>query len=47
VQVYMFLGAVALRLRDNLQWGGLAVQMAQARQTQSEHSRRRGYARPE
>jgi hypothetical protein len=42
----MFLGAVALRLRDNLQWGGLAVQMAQGRQTQSYHSRRRGYAKP-
>jgi hypothetical protein len=47
VQVYMFVGAVALRLRDNLQWGGLAVQMAEACQTQSERSRPRGSAQPE
>jgi hypothetical protein len=47
VEVYMFLRAVTLRLRHNLQWDRLAIQMAQVHQTQSKHSRRRGYAKPE
>jgi hypothetical protein len=47
VQDYMFIGAVALRLRDNLQRGYLAVQVAQAHEANRKHRRRPGYAEPE